>query len=179
MRYNIHKSTNGVSECDENKYSYIFSTHSAFGHLDGIHASVRSASQSIQINDAHVRFERITEAQAKSWGCLEEALRLNFKEFDMKKLPLNFEELKSAPPSGWGHEIEQRILRGASFSEFEMMSQPLCILTVVSTADIDPVACMQELCSAHHAPPGFKSVSSQITTTITSLKIMPNLMLFF
>lgn len=88
---------------------------------------------------------------------MEEALRLNFKEFDMRKLPVDFDELKSTPPSGWSHEIEQRIIRSTSFSEFEMISQPLCIMTVVSTADVDPVACMQELCSPHHSPTGFKS----------------------
>lgn len=155
-------------------YSGCLSIRSAFGHLDGIHASVRSAHQAIQINDAHVRFERITEAQPKSAGCVEEALRLSFKEFDMNKLPVDFEELKSAPPSGWTHNIEQRVIRSSSFSEYEMISQPLCILTVVSTADLDPVACMQELCSAHHAPGGFKTVRIlfRFNTEIVAVKLM-------
>lgn len=138
--------------------NFIFVFFSAFGHLDNVRASLRSANQTIPINDAHIRFERVTEAQIKSAGGVEESLRSNFQEFDMTKLPLNFEELTGAPPSGWTHDVEQRITRSCSFSEFEMVSQPICILTVVSTSDTDPVACMQELCSPHHLPKGFKTV---------------------
>ena len=147
---------------------------SAFGHLDGIHATVRATSQIIHINDAHIRFERITEAQAKSPGCLEEALRLNFNEFDMNKLPATFEDLRSTPPSGWTHEVEQRILHSGSFSEYEMISQPLCLLTAVSTADADPMACMQELCSTHHAPMGFKTVRFIRLIISFTFKLVPN-----
>lgn len=43
-------------------------------------------------------------------------------------------------------------MRSMSFSEFEMMSQPLILLTVISTTEIDPVAAMVELASVHHTP---------------------------
>ena len=48
-------------------------------------------------------------------------------------------------------------MRLLSFSEFEMISQPFAIITVVATTDVQHVACMQELASAHHVPPCFSS----------------------
>jgi hypothetical protein len=76
----------------------------------------------------------------------------------MNKMPHDAEELKSAPPTGWTTKIEQTLMRSMSFTEFEMTSHPLIFLTVVSTSDIDHVACMNELSSAHHVPSCFSTV---------------------
>jgi len=46
-------------------------------------------------------------------------------------------------------------MRSLSFSEYEMISHPLLLLTVVSTSDADPVGAMQELSSLHHMPAVF------------------------
>jgi hypothetical protein len=72
-------------------------------------------------------------------------------------LPTSVSELRSDPPSGWTNKIEQLVLRSMSFSEFEMISNPYVLLTVVSTADADPVAAMQELASIHHTPACFSN----------------------
>lgn len=42
-----------------------------------------------------------------------------------------------------------------SFSEYEMISHPLVVMSVVSTSDVDPIAAMQELTSIHHTPACF------------------------
>jgi hypothetical protein len=73
----------------------------------------------------------------------------------MDRLPTSLSELKSSPPTAWTQDIEQIVMRSMSFSEFEMMSHPLVVLTVVSTADADPLAAMQELASIHHTPQCF------------------------
>lgn len=130
---------------------------SAFGRLDTMNAVVRTASATLPIIDAHIRFERVTEVQAKSAACLEEHLRKSFVPYDIVSLPNNIAELKVSPPNGSNSKIEDYFMRSMSFSEFEMISQPLILMTVISTSDVDPVACMQELTSLHHTPPGFSN----------------------
>lgn len=75
-----------------------------------------------------------------------------FEEFDISRIPNNVPELKASPPSAWSPQLEQILSRSLSFAEHEMLSHPVLILTVVSTADFDPVASMQELASGHHTP---------------------------
>lgn len=53
-------------------FAYYFLGTSAFGHLDGIHATIRSSTQMVAVSDAHIRFERSTEAKAKSPLVVEE-----------------------------------------------------------------------------------------------------------
>jgi hypothetical protein len=89
---------------------------------------------------------------------LSQILRDSFSEYDMNKLPRSPEDLKASPPSGWAPKIEQTLMRSMSFTEFEMSSHPLIFLTVVSTSDIDHIACMHELSSTHHVPPCFGTV---------------------
>lgn len=125
---------------------------SAFGHLDSINASLRIGSQLLPIPDAHIRFERVTELKSKSSNSIEDFLRSSFEETDLSRLPSNIKELKGSPPSAWTPKLEQLVLRSISFSEFEMISHPVVLLTVVSTSDEDPLACMQELASVHHTP---------------------------
>jgi hypothetical protein len=79
-------------------------------------------------------------------------MRSLFEEFDIAKLPANINELKSSTPTGWSNKLEQVVIRSMSFSEFEMVSHPVLLLTAVSTTDYDPLACMQEMSSYHHAP---------------------------
>jgi hypothetical protein len=129
----------------------------AFGHIDNINISLRSAQSNIIMDDGHIRFERVTEAQVKSPGVVEEILRSKFTEFDLDKLPFDYEDLKISPPSGWSHDVEQLLLRSASFCEFEMISQPVLLLTVVSTSDEDPLTAMQDLCHMNYAPAGIRS----------------------
>ena len=125
---------------------------SAFSKLDGVNATVRSSNYQVEINDAHIRFERVTEVRGKSPGCIEELLRTSFEECDPSMTPANLVELKATPPTAWGPRAEQIVLRSMAFSEFEMLSHPVILLTVVATTDVDPVACMQELASVHHTP---------------------------
>ena len=125
---------------------------SAFSKLDGVNATVRSSNYQVEINDAHIRFERVTEVRGKSPGCIEELLRSSFEECDPSMTPANLVELKATPPTAWGPRAEQIVLRSMAFSEFEMLSHPVILLTVVATTDVDPVACMQELASVHHTP---------------------------
>jgi hypothetical protein len=125
---------------------------SAFGHLDGISATVRGSSSNFHLTDAHIRFERETEVRAKTSTDIELLLQASFREYDLSGMPATVNELRSATPSAWTPTIEQIIMRSMSFSEFEMLSHPLIIMTVVSTSDVDPVACMQQLASVHHTP---------------------------
>lgn len=47
--------------------------HRAFGHLDNVNAVIRqSGSTNIVLNDAHIRFERVTEARSKSSHMIDE-----------------------------------------------------------------------------------------------------------
>ena len=62
-------------------------------------------------------------------------------------------ELKLSPPHAWTPQIEHIVSHSLSFSEYEMASHPIVILTAVSTMDFDVIACMQELNSYHHTPP--------------------------
>ena len=131
---------------------------SAFSKLDGVNATVRSSNYQVEINDAHIRFERVTEVRGKSPGCIEELLRSTFEEGDPALVPASLSALKGGaaatapPPTAWGPRTEQTVLRSMAFSEFEMLSHPVVLLTVVATTDVDPVACMQELASVHHTP---------------------------
>ncbi|RYH31676.1 hypothetical protein EON65_02190 [archaeon] len=87
--------------------------------------------------------------------CIVQLLVSRFTPYDVDRLPNNVSELKANPPTAWTSETEQIVLRSLSFSEFEMMSHPLLILTVVATSDVDPVAAMLELASVHHTPACF------------------------
>lgn len=74
-------------------------------------------------------------------------------------MPGSMAELRAVPPNAWTPAIEQLAMRSFSFAEYEMMSCPLILLTVVATTDIDHVAAIQELSSQHHMPACFSSVS--------------------
>lgn len=47
---------------------------SAFGHLDGMNCTIKSGSQSFVLPDAHIRFERATELQAKNSDMIEKLM---------------------------------------------------------------------------------------------------------
>lgn len=130
---------------------------SAFGQLDGINASVKSVNSQVGISDAHIRFERFTEVAPKSAATIEQLLRENFEEEDLIKMPSKKSELKNCPPNAWTPTVEQIVMRSISFSEFEMASHPLVMLSVIATTDIDPVSCMLELSSVHHLPGCFST----------------------
>ena len=84
-------------------------------------------------------------------------LAKSFRAFEMSKLPHSPSEVRQSAPSGWTPVIEQIIFRSMSFTEYEMNSHPLVFLTVISTADNDPIACMQELTSHQHIPPCYST----------------------
>jgi hypothetical protein len=130
---------------------------SAFGHLDGIQSSVRVGNHTFPLPDAHIRFERSTEFKPKSAQDVEDQLGRSFQEFDITRLPNSVSELKANPPCAWSPAVDQIFMRMTSFTEQEMISQPLLILTVVATSDIDHVACLQELSSPHHTAASFSS----------------------
>lgn len=125
---------------------------SAFGHLDGISATVRGSSANFHMTDAHIRFERETEVRAKTPGEVDALLQQRFEEFDLSRMPATVGDMRTATPSAWSLAVEQIVMRSMSFSEFEMISHPLVLMTVVATSDLDPVACMQQLASVHHTP---------------------------
>lgn len=153
-----------------------------FGHLDGVNASIKTpGSQTFNLTDAHIRFERSTEAKPKSSQTIDEVrvdlkalklsyavyqyqlLKSSFEECNLDRLPSTVSELKGSPPTSWNHKIEQIIyMRSLSFSEYEMLSSPVILLSVVSSADVDPVMCMQELLSTHHTPITLTSVNHYI-----------------
>jgi hypothetical protein len=72
------------------------------------------------------------------------------------------QELITSPPTAWSETLEHIVLRSMSFSEYEMISHPIILLTVVSTSDVDPVACMQEMASIHHLPQCLTNVGYDI-----------------
>lgn len=123
----------------------------AFSTLD-VNETIRSNGNMIHIKEAHIRFERSTEFVAKPPGTVEQLLRSLFQEFDIARLPANASELKSQSPTAWTPQIEQVLCRSMSFSEYEMLSHPIVVITAVSTTDFDVVACMQEMVSYHHVP---------------------------
>jgi hypothetical protein len=75
-----------------------------------------------------------------------------FKPFNIADLPNSVSEIKANPPTSWTRTTEQIFTRCMAFSECEMISHPIIILTVVSTMDHDPVIAMQELSTVHHTP---------------------------
>ena len=54
----------------------------------------------------------------------------SFNEFDLSRLPFNSAELKANPPSAWSPAMDQIFMRSMSFTEYEMTSHPILILTV-------------------------------------------------
>ena len=62
------------------------------------------------LQDAHIRFERVTEVRPKSGKNIEEQVNCYFKEFDLKSLPTNVSELKINTPSAWTGQIDQIII---------------------------------------------------------------------
>lgn len=129
---------------------------SAFGHLDAVNSTIRTGGgPNISISDSHIRFERVSEVVHKSSGVVEELLRDAFTESNFSRIPTTTNGIRGNPPTAWTSKIEQLLMHSVSFSEFEMASNPIILLTVVSTHDDDPVRCMQELASVHHMPPCF------------------------
>eukprot|EP00981_Chlorochromonas_danica_P002980 scaffold601_cov170-Ochromonas_danica.AAC.41 len=125
---------------------------SCFGHLDGINAAIRVPNQVFPMPDGHIRFERVTELKTKTIESVENLLLSQFTPFDVYALANTSSEIKANPPTAWTPTTEQIVMRSMSFSEYEMMSQPLLQLVVVATTDIDPLAAMLELASVHHLP---------------------------
>ena len=63
-------------------------------------------------------------------------------------------ELKSNPPSALTSTLENVILRSASFQDFDMLSHPVIIMTVVSSSEPNPLQKLQELSQQHQFIPG-------------------------
>lgn len=88
---------------------------SAYGKLDSVNATIRSSGTQVEINDAHIRFERVTEVRSKSSGGIEELLRISFEEYDVTKVSANIADLKADPPSTWSATADQLMLRSMAF----------------------------------------------------------------
>ena len=88
---------------------------SAFGKLDAANATIRSSNTQVEINDAHVRFERVTEVRTKNAGGIEELLRSSFEEYDVNKVHANLLDIKIDPPTTWGSTAEQLMVRSMAF----------------------------------------------------------------
>ena len=87
-------------------------------------------------------------------------MKLSFHDFDLSRMPTKISELRGSPPTAWSQKIEQLLMRSMTFSEYEMISHPIVILNVASSADTDPVRCMQELSFVHHTPSCISSVNN-------------------
>lgn len=87
----------------------------AFGKLDGANATIRSTNSQVEISDAHIRFERVTEVRTKNAGGIEELLRTSFQEYDLARTPSNMNDLKADPPTSWCPTAEQLMLRSMAF----------------------------------------------------------------
>lgn len=62
---------------------------------------------------------------------IKQLLRSTVEESNLNRLSSSPAELKGSPPTVWTDKVEQIVMRSMSFSEFEMMSHPLILLTVV------------------------------------------------
>jgi len=132
----------------------------AFGHLDNVNTVIRSpGNPNITLSDAHVRFERFSEAKAKNSQMIEELLKNSFGPVNIESLPTSISELKGSQTTSWNHRIEQILLmRSLSFSEYEMLSNPILLLTVVASNEVDPVISMQDLLSSRYVPSCLETV---------------------
>lgn len=88
---------------------------SVYGKLDSVNATIRSSGSQVEINDAHIRFERVTEVRSKSSGGIEELLRNSFEEYDITNASANLIDLKANPPSAWSATADQLMLRSMAF----------------------------------------------------------------
>ncbi len=128
-----------------------------FARLDNTNSVVRTGSGELHIQDAQIRFEALTEARAKNGFTVDAHLSKIFKEADLTQLPSSLQSVQNSNFSGWSRIVENSVMRSMAFHECESMSQPLILMTVVSTADVDPVAAMQELASSHHVPANMRN----------------------
>jgi len=48
--------------------------------------------------------------------------------------------------------------RSMSFQDFDMLSHPVIIMTVVASSDANPVVLLQQLAVSHHSIPGIAQV---------------------
>ena len=127
--------------------------------MEGVPSTVRCNNQAITINNPLLRFERYTEAKEKASDNMEKHLNACFEASEIDKLPETVAELKTSPASGWSDDIEKSLLHSMAFSENDMLSCPVILMLAVSSTDVDPVACMAELCSRHYAPACMSNVS--------------------
>jgi len=137
----------------------------AFSQLDNIQAQVRMGTHNVPLPDTHVRFERSSELRPRygsgEGDMLEAHLRGVFQPADVVGLPSTLADVARGVNSnvwaeggttGWSQKVEDGFISSMAHSEVCLTSQPSGLVAVVSTADVDPVACMQELLSAHHTP---------------------------
>lgn len=111
--------------------------------------------------NTRIRFERYSEAKSKSCRVVERALMKAFRAFPLESIPSSADQLFNSPetrPSAWSADIESILFRCSSFSNVECLSAPIAMIYAVSTNDIDPMACFEELSSSHYLPAGFKNV---------------------
>ena len=73
-------------------------------------------------------------------------------------MPANERDIRVSPPSAWTESIDKSLMYSMSFSEYDMLSNPIILLLAVSTTDTDPLAAMNEMCSRHYAPQGILAV---------------------
>ena len=147
----------------------------AFSQLDNINTQVRMGTHNVPLPDTHIRFERSSEVRPRygsgegEGDMLEQHLRGVFQTADIGGLPPSLADvargLAEGGTTGWSQKVEDGFISSMAHSEACMTSQPSGLLAVVSTADVDPVACMQELLSAHHAPPCMSSGQYDASTT--------------
>ena len=88
---------------------------SGFGKLESVKATIRSTNSQIEINDANIRFERVTEVRSKNAGGIEELLRTSFEDYDLNRIPTTLADLKADPPTTWSSNAEQLVLRSMAF----------------------------------------------------------------
>ena len=129
---------------------------SAFSHLDSISSGIRTngGGSNISLKEARIRFESSSEVFPKSSANVEEACLNYFEQYDLESLPMTVDELNANPPSALSQILENVILRSGSFQDFDMISHPIIIMTVVSSSEPNPLAKLQELAHSHQFIPG-------------------------
>ena len=108
-----------------------------------------------------IRFERYSEARSRNCRTLEKALIKSFRPFPLENIAPSIDHIYSSPeyrPSAWTADIESIFIRCMSFSDVESLSAPIAIIYAVALNDYDPIACFEELSSAHYLPSSFKNV---------------------
>lgn len=130
---------------------------SAFGTVDNLNATIRGInSHHLTFPDFKVRFERATEATAKSAHQANEALATALKTPDVD-IPTSLDSFTVKDVAmPLASKLEHCIFRSTTFAEHNTLDAPCLLLIAASSTDFEPLQCLQEL-QAAHKPRSFRT----------------------